>query len=72
MLKKNKIAVIGLGSMGYGMATSLLRSGHEVWGFDVNVTQVDRFVEEGGKTGVLSEEALRFDIAVVVVLNAAR
>lgn len=72
MLKKNKIAVIGLGSMGYGMATSLLRSGHEVWGFDVNVTQVDRFVEEGGKTGVLSEEALRFDIAVVVVLNAAQ
>lgn len=72
MLKKNKIAVIGLGSMGYGMATSLLRAGHEVWGFDVNVTQVDRFVEEGGKTGVLSEEALRFDIAVVVVLNAAQ
>ena len=72
MLKKNKIAVIGLGSMGYGMATSLLRSGHEVWGFDVNVTQVDRFVEEGGKTGVLSEEALRFDIVVVVVLNAAQ
>lgn len=72
MIKKNKIAVIGLGSMGYGMATSLLRAGHEVWGFDVNVAQVDRFVEEGGKTGVLSEEALRFDIAVVVVLNAAQ
>lgn len=72
MIKKNKIAVIGLGSMGYGMATSLLRAGHEVWGFDVNVTQVDRFVEEGGKAGILSEEDLRFDIAVVVVLNAAQ
>ena len=33
--KAMKIGVIGLGSMGYGIATSLLRSGHEVYGADV-------------------------------------
>ena len=31
-----KIGVVGLGSMGYGIATSLLRSGHQVYGADVN------------------------------------
>ena len=30
-----KIAIFGLGSMGYGMAQLLLRAGHTVHGFDV-------------------------------------
>ena len=30
-----KVAVIGLGSMGMGVAASLLRAGHEVSGYDV-------------------------------------
>ncbi|MGB0160979.1 MAG: NAD(P)-binding domain-containing protein, partial [Candidatus Puniceispirillaceae bacterium] len=38
-----KIAVFGLGSMGYGMAQSLLRAGHTVHGFDVVPQQVERF-----------------------------
>ena len=35
-----KVAVIGLGSMGMGVAASLLRAGHEVSGYDVRA-QVD-------------------------------
>ena len=38
-----KIAVFGLGSMGYGMAQSLLCAGHTVHGFDVVPQQVERF-----------------------------
>ncbi|MEQ8709987.1 MAG: NAD(P)-binding domain-containing protein [Rhodospirillales bacterium] len=65
-----RIGVFGLGSMGYGVAQSLLRAGHQVWGFDPNQTQVERFVSEGGKTGAAEEVADDLDIAVLVVLNA--
>ena len=41
-----KIAVFGLGSMGYGMAQSLLRAGHTVYGFDVVPQHVARFQDE--------------------------
>lgn len=71
-MDKKKIAVIGLGSMGYGMATSLLRAGHEVWGFDVANGPVHRFIKDGGRSGVLLELVPKFDIVVVVVLNAAQ
>ena len=30
------IAVYGLGSMGYGIAQSILRAGHTTWGADIN------------------------------------
>ena len=43
-----KIGVVGLGSMGYGIASSLLRSGHQVYGADVNPEAVTRFRAEGG------------------------
>ncbi len=41
MADSKKIAVIGLGSMGYGIASSIMRAGHSAYGFDVvpeNVT----------------------------------
>ncbi len=65
-----RIGVFGLGSMGYGVAQSLLRAGHQVWGFDPNRAQVEKFVGEGGKTGVAAAVADDLDIAVLVVLNA--
>lgn len=67
-----KVGFFGLGSMGYGMATSLLRAGHTVWGFDVYQPQVDKFVGEGGQGGELVAVASEFDIVVVTVLNAAQ
>ena len=41
-----KVAVIGLGSMGYGMASSLERAGFDVAAFDVRADTVARFVAE--------------------------
>ncbi len=72
MSNKRNVAVIGLGSMGFGMATSLLRAGHRTWGFDVAPAQVARFRAEGGQPDALSEAAEQLDIVVVVVLNAAQ
>lgn len=65
-------AVIGLGSMGYGMAASLLRAGHRVHGVDVNPEAMARFEAEGGEPGGLGEVAGELDAVVVVVLNAAQ
>jgi len=67
-----KVAAIGLGSMGYGMASSLLRAGHEVYGVDVNADAMVRFQGDGGAEGALSDVAGELDAVVVVVLNAAQ
>ena len=65
-----KVAVIGLGSMGYGIAASILRAGHRTWGFDVVPAQAERFRAEGGAAGTLAAVAGELDAAAVVVLNA--
>jgi 3-hydroxyisobutyrate dehydrogenase len=71
--EKPKIAVIGLGSMGFGMASSLLRSGFEVTGCDVAADTVARFVASGGRGAKTPAEAAQgADIVVSVVLNAAQ
>ncbi|SDB30280.1 L-threonate dehydrogenase [Bauldia litoralis] len=66
-----RVAVIGLGSMGYGMAVSLKRAGFDVVGFDVRQESVERFVAEGGMGAATPGEAAAGAAAVVcVVLNA--
>ena len=67
------IAVIGLGSMGFGMATSLLRAGFSVTGCDVSADSVARFKAGGGQGAVTPAEAVRdADIVVSVVVNATQ
>src|SRR5450756_1687685 len=67
------VAVIGLGSMGFGMATSLKRAGFGVTGCDVSADAVARFVADGGKgAGTPAEAAKGADIVVSVVVNAAQ
>lgn len=65
-----KIGVVGLGSMGYGVAQSVLRAGHETYGFDVVPEQQQSFISEGGAVGALNDVAGTLDVAVLVVLNA--
>ncbi len=67
-----KIGVVGLGSMGYGIAQSVLRAGHVTYGFDVVPEQQARFVSEGGSEGNLADTAAMLDAVMVVVLNAAQ
>jgi len=54
---KPRVAVIGLGSMGFGMATSLRRKGLDVTGCDVSADSVARFVADGGNGAKTPAEA---------------
>jgi 3-hydroxyisobutyrate dehydrogenase len=72
-LTKPRTAVIGLGSMGFGMATSLRRAGFEVTGCDVSADAVKKFVADGGKGADTPADAAKAaDIVVSVVVNAAQ
>jgi L-threonate 2-dehydrogenase len=72
-VSKPRIAVIGLGSMGFGMATSLKRADFDVTGCDVSADAVARFVTDGGRgAGTPAEAAGAADIVVSVVVNAAQ
>src|SRR3990167_9509018 len=67
-----KVGVIGLGSMGFGIAASLLRAGHAVCGADVSAAAVARLQAAGGLAGNIADEAASLEAAMVVVLNAAQ
>src|SRR5260370_14078234 len=70
---KPRVAVVGLGSMGFGMATSLKRAGFDVTGCDVSDDAVARFVADGGSGAKTPAEAAKgADIVVSVVVNAAQ
>jgi len=70
---KPRVAVIGLGSMGFGMAISLRRAGFDVTGCDVTAEAVARFVADGGSGAPTPADAARAaDIVVSVVVNAAQ
>lgn len=62
--------VIGLGSMGLGMALSLRRAGHEVHGLDLNPTQMAKLTQAGGYA--LAPQSPLADALICVVLNAAQ
>ncbi|NGX94799.1 MAG: NAD(P)-binding domain-containing protein, partial [Candidatus Afipia apatlaquensis] len=69
--KMGRVGVIGLGSMGFGMALSLKRAGFDVAGCDVAKDAVARLVADGGR-GVTSpaEAGREADAVVSVVVNA--
>jgi putative dehydrogenase len=68
-----RVAVIGLGSMGFGMATSLKRAGLDVTGCDVAASAVEKLVALGGSGAATPAEAAK-DAAIVVsvVVNGAQ
>ncbi|MEP0521889.1 MAG: L-threonate dehydrogenase [Hyphomicrobiales bacterium] len=72
MATSKKIAVFGLGSMGYGIASSCLRAGHKVYGIDIAEAPMAKFRAEGGADGNIYDDASQLDAVVVVVLNAAQ
>jgi len=45
-----KIGLVGLGKMGYNLALNLKRNGHDVVGYDVNQTTLQRITGEGVST----------------------
>ena len=58
--------------MGYGIATSLLRSGHQVFGADINPEAIKRLRADGGSGQDARVASPELDAAIVVVLNAAQ
>jgi putative dehydrogenase len=66
-------AVIGLGSMGLGIAKSIARRKIPVAGFDVNANAVASLSACGGIAAASAEDAAKNrDVVVVVVVNAAQ
>ncbi|KAJ5160257.1 uncharacterized protein N7482_007261 [Penicillium canariense] len=47
-MSKPAVGFVGLGAMGFGMATHLVKEGYPVHGFDVFPASVDRFKTAGG------------------------
>lgn len=67
------VAVIGLGSMGFGMANSLIGSGHTVAGYDPSSTAAEKLTAAGGTMADSPADAAQ-DASVVlcVVVNSAQ
>ena len=62
------IDFVGLGSMGLGMAVSLVKAGHTVRGFDPAEARVEMLIAQGGTA--FGEAADKADAVVSAVLNA--
>lgn len=65
-----KIAFIGLGNMGGGMAANLARAGHDVMAFDLSSEALARAVEAGCIAAESAEAAARDAEAVITMLPA--
>lgn len=70
-METRNVLFVGLGSMGLGMARSLIRSGHNVFGTDLDPARVDLLVKAGGHR-TKDKRAAKCDILVSAVLNAAQ
>jgi len=65
------IAVVGLGSMGMGMARSALAHGASVRGYDIRADVRAAFVAAGGRTGETLASVVRdADVVFLVLVNA--
>ncbi|KAJ6793144.1 Uncharacterized protein M6B38_111235 [Iris pallida] len=68
-----KIGFIGLGAMGFGMASSLLRSNFSVVAYDVYQPNVSRFVDLGGLAATSPKEVSRdVEVLIIMVANEAQ
>ena len=67
-----RVAFIGLGNMGGGMAANLAKAGHEVRAFDLSADALDRAKAKGCTPAASPEAALADAEAVVTMLPAGR
>jgi 3-hydroxyisobutyrate dehydrogenase len=67
-----RVAFIGLGNMGGGMAANLAKAGHEVQAFDLSEEALIQAVERGCKRAGSTDEAVKKADAVVTMLPAGK
>ncbi|HEU0310918.1 MAG TPA: 3-hydroxyisobutyrate dehydrogenase [Sphingomicrobium sp.] len=67
-----RVAFIGLGHMGGGMAPNLAKAGHEVRAFDLSEAALSQAVEKGCKRAKSTDEAVKNADAVVTMLPAGK
>lgn len=73
MSSKPDIAFIGLGAMGFGMATNLVKQGYKVTGFDVWGPTLEKFRAAGGLTATTPADAVKGkDYVIGMVATAAQ
>lgn len=73
MTSKPSIGFCGLGAMGLGMATNLVKQGYSVTGFDVYPPSLEKFQKAGGiPSASLSESAKDKPFYIVMVASAAQ
>ncbi|EOY21354.1 Ketose-bisphosphate aldolase class-II family protein isoform 3 [Theobroma cacao] len=69
----NRVGFIGLGAMGFGMATHLVKSNFCVLGYDVYRPTLIRFESAGGLIGTSPADVSKdVDVLVVMVTNEAQ
>ncbi|KAL8754116.1 MAG: hypothetical protein Q9184_005213 [Pyrenodesmia sp. 2 TL-2023] len=71
----SKVAFAGLGAMGYGMASHLIKSGFPVTGFDVYQPTLDRFTEENSNASAAKtprEAVQNVDFLIVMVATSVQ
>ncbi len=71
--KKPQIGFIGLGAMGWPMASCLVKAGYAVVPYDVRAAQVEKFVTEVGGTRVasLAELGKASDVVITILPTSA-
>lgn len=70
-MKEDTVAVIGLGSMGFGAACSLARAGFLTRGYDLRQQTLDKFEKNGGiAVSSPAEAAVSADVIFIFVVNA--
>ena len=67
-----RVAFIGLGNMGGGMAANLVKAGHEVVAFDLAEPAIERAKGNGCEIATSAEEAVQGVDAVVTMLPAGK
>ncbi|KAF4986227.1 hypothetical protein FDECE_16058 [Fusarium decemcellulare] len=71
----SKIGVVGLGAMGQGMATSLVRAGFKVHGYDVSEPAIQKFVSTGDnafRAASPTHAAKEANMLIIMVQNAGQ
>lgn len=69
---KPAVSFIGLGAMGFGLATNLVKKGFPVTGFDVWAPTLERFRQAGGTSAATPAEAVADKPLCVVMVATAQ